>query len=223
VTRGEVALRILPGLTPYDAAHRLQLETVARRRAGEIGDVLFLLEHPPVITLGRNADAGGVVASGELLAAMGIEVRRIERGGQATYHGPGQIVGYPVIDLHERRLGIAAYVSRLEEAMILAAAALGVEAARRPGITGVFAADGGGKIGAIGVRVTRGVTYHGFAFNVAPDLSHYRLIIPCGMTDTPVTSVADIHGAAPGMDVALQAVADGFAAAFGVGLVAAPG
>jgi len=222
VSRVEVGLRILPGLTPYDLAHRLQLEAVERRKAKAAGDVLILLEHPPVITLGRNADAGGVVASGELLASMGIEVRRVERGGQATYHGPGQIVGYPVIDLHERRLGVAAYVARLEETMILAAADLGVEAVRRPGITGVFV-PGAGKIGAVGVRVTRGVTYHGFAFNVDPELSHYRLIVPCGMTDTPVTSVAALRGGPVDMGIAIDAVARSFEAAFGVGLVRAPG
>ncbi len=212
-------LIVLPGRTPYGDAHRMQLDRVARRKAGEVRDALILLQHPPVVTLGRNADTAGVVASDDELSSRGISVHRIERGGQATYHGPGQIVGYPIIDLHGLRIGVARYVHLLEQVMIDAAGALGVEATRREGITGIFATGGnGGKIGAIGVRVTRGVTYHGFAFNVDPDLTNYQLIVPCGMTDTPVTSIAALTGSSPGISVSLDALVDSFQRNFEVEL-----
>lgn len=215
----EASLLILEGLTPYGEAHAMQLERVNRRKLGAIGDTLILLEHPPVVTLGRNADAAGVLAGDEELARQRIRVHRIERGGQATYHGPGQIVGYPIFDLHGLRIGVAEYVRRLEQVMIDAAAALGIEAGRREGITGVFV-DGaaGGKIGAVGVRVTRGITYHGFAFNADPDLTHYRLIVPCGMTDTPVTSAARVLGEPVDTTAAFDAISGAFESAFGLEL-----
>lgn len=213
---GVCRLVILDGLTPYDEAHALQLDAVERRKRSEIPDTLILLEHTPVVTLGRNADEQGVVAPADLLEARGIDVRRIERGGQVTYHGPGQIVGYSILNLHGLRLGVAKYVAALEDVMILAARTLGVKSDRKDGTTGVFSTHGsGGKIGAIGVRVTRGVTYHGFAFNVDPDLSHYDFIIPCGMSDTPVTSIAAILGEAPSMKVARDAIVESFADVFG--------
>ncbi|MBW2534938.1 MAG: lipoyl(octanoyl) transferase LipB [Deltaproteobacteria bacterium] len=143
-------------LTRYEAAHLAQLDLVGRRRSGDAGDVLLLLEHHPVITLGRNADAGGVLAGNEVLRARGIDVHRVERGGQATYHGPGQLVAYPIFDLRALGGGVARFVHRLEETMVRTAAAFGVEASPGQGVIGVFA--GGAKIGAVGVRVTRGVT-----------------------------------------------------------------
>jgi lipoate-protein ligase B len=213
-----LALRVLRGLAPYGEAHALQRATVEQRKAGAVPDTLILLEHPPVITLGRNAAERGVTASSAELAAAGIEVHRIERGGEATYHGPGQIVGYPIVNLHELRIGVASYVRNLEETMIRAAAALGVESFRYEKLTGVFTEHG--KVGAIGVRVTRGVTYHGFAFNVDPDLTHYRLIVPCGMTGMPVTSVAQLlRGAGeapPLMDAARAAIVAAFLEVFGM-------
>ena len=210
-------VRALPGRVPYPRALALQRELVERRKAGAIGDTLILLEHASVITLGRNADAAGVVASEALLRRRGIQVHRAERGGQATYHGPGQVVGYPIVDLHGLGLGVAAYVRRLEETMVRAAGRLGVEAGRREGLTGVFAEPG--KIGAVGVRVTRGVTYHGFALNADPELEHYRLIVPCGLLDTPVTSLAAILGRPLPFAEAREAVAAAFAEVFGVELV----
>jgi lipoate-protein ligase B len=201
-------IRVLPGLVPYAEALALQRDLAERRQTGRAGDTLLLLEHPPVITLGRNAIESGVVASPAVLETLGVEVHRIERGGQATWHGPGQIVGYPICNLRGLGLGVAAWVRGLEEVMIRAAAALGVVAERRPGITGAFTRRG--KLGAIGVRISRGVSFHGFAFNVDPDLSYYRLIVPCGMAGVPVTSVAAGLGHAPSMDEARRAVIDAF-------------
>lgn len=215
----DVELRVLAGLTDYGEMLALQRERAARRRAGEVADALWLLEHPPVITLGRHADPAGVVAGEAFLAARGIEVHRVERGGQTTYHGPGQIVGYPILDLHARRLGVGAYVRRLEETLVRAAAALGVEARRREGVVGVF--TDAGKLGAIGVRVARGVSYHGFAFNVHPDLSHWRLIVPCGMPEMPPASIESIRGEAPPPEEARRAVTVAFEETFDVRLVPA--
>ncbi len=190
-----VRLVVLEGLTSYDEAHALQLQTVERRKRGVIPDTLYLLEHSPVITLGRNADPSGIIASPGELEKRGIQSRRIERGGQATYHGPGQIVGYPIIDIGARQIGVKSYVADLEETMIRAAARFGVRAYRRDGMIGVFCERG--KLGAVGVRVTEGVTFHGFALNVDPDLSLYQLIVPCGMTDVSVTSIAAATGVKP--------------------------
>lgn len=207
-------LRVLDGLTPYDEAHGLQLELVERRKSGAVPDTLVLLEHPPVITLGRNASDAGLLASEVELERAGVLLRRIERGGQATYHGPGQIVGYPIVDLHALKLGVAKYVRNLEQVMIRAAAAFGVEASTRDELTGVFTDQG--KVGAIGVRVTRGVTFHGFAFNVEPDLAHYRFIVPCGMTGMPVTSLRALRsGDVPQMSEVRQAIVDAFCEVFG--------
>lgn len=208
MTRPGTALRVLDGLTGYAEALALQHELVAKRREGEIGDVLLLLEHPPVITLGRHADPAGVVAAESLLASRGIEVHRIERGGQATYHGPGQVVGYPIMDLHARGMGVGKYVASLEAVMVRAAARLGVESGKRERVVGVF--TGHGKIGAIGVRVARGISFHGFAFNVETDLSHFDLIVPCGMPEMPAASVTSILGRSPGMPAAREALAAAF-------------
>jgi lipoyl(octanoyl) transferase len=216
MNRGDMVLTVLEGLTDYTEALALQKDLVARRRAGEVGDTLILLEHPPVITLGRHADPAGVVAAGEELAARGIEVHRIERGGQATYHGPGQVVGYPIMDLRSRGTGVGDYVHGLEDVMVRAAGALGVEARRRDGVVGAFADRG--KIGAIGVRVARGISFHGFAFNVETDLRHYRLIVPCGMAEVPVTSIAAILGASPGLAAAREGLAAAFEEVFSVRL-----
>ncbi|MCP4675194.1 MAG: lipoyl(octanoyl) transferase LipB [Deltaproteobacteria bacterium] len=217
MTSSSARLVVLSDLTPYEEAHTLQLETVEKRGAGKIPDTLILLEHTPVITLGRNADPSGVVASKDVLEERGISVHRIERGGQATYHGPGQVVGYPIVDLHGLGIGIKQYVSNLEEMMIRAAASFGVQAYRGDGMIGIFCDHG--KLGAIGVRVSQGITFHGFAFNVAPDLTHYQLIVPCGMTDTPITSIAAISGKTPTMDKARQVLIEAFAEVFGLKVV----
>ncbi|MDJ0762900.1 MAG: lipoyl(octanoyl) transferase LipB [Myxococcota bacterium] len=210
-------LTVLEGVTPYDTALALQQAAVAKRRAREIPDTLMVLEHTPVITVGRNADDAGIVASLDVLEGQGIQVRHTDRGGQVTYHGPGQIIGYPIIDLRARGLGVRAYVSRLEETMIIAAQTLHVTAGRQQGIVGVFCDQG--KLGAVGVRIANGISYHGFAFNVAPHLAHYQHIIPCGMADIPVTSIAEVTGMSPSIRASRQAVIDAFEVVFGVHLL----
>ena len=215
MSRREILVREIEGVVPYDVGNAMQLDAVDARRAGKAPDTLFLLEHAPVVTLGRNAAEAGVVATADELARAGIEVRRSERGGQTTYHGPGQIVGYPIVDLRELRSGVAQYVRGLEETMIRAAGAFGVSAKRRDGIVGVFADEGSGsKIGAIGVRVSRGIAFHGFAFNVAPNIDHYRFIVPCGRTAVGVASLASLLGAAPAMAAVRGALIAAFADVF---------
>ena len=188
----------LPGLTPYSDGHRLQLETIERVKSGDASHTLILLEHPPVITLGKNADAAGVVASPERLQQFGVEVHRIERGGQATYHCPGQLVGYPIVNLHALKLGAARYVHMLEEVLIRICQHYDVAVRRIDGLTGIFT-ESGAKIGALGIRISRGIAWHGFALNVAPDLSGYNLIVPCGLTDTPLSRIADFVAVPPDM------------------------
>ena len=202
------------GRVAYDEALRLQAELVALRQQGRVGNVLLLLEHPAVLTLGRNAKRENVLASDELLAARGVTLHEINRGGDVTYHGPGQLVGYPIFDLRSlrnpsgTRMGPVDLVRQMEEAMIRLCAEFGVAAGRICGLTGVWCnLRRGGlldescgtenrdqtkrerKIGAIGIHVSRGVTSHGFAFNVTTNLSDFALINPCGITDRPVTSL----------------------------------
>ncbi len=174
------------GTVSYSEALRLQRELVARRKAGEIPDQLLLLEHPHVITLGRNARRENVLAGADLLRRAGIEVCETDRGGDVTYHGPGQIIGYPILDLSVWKRDVAAYVRALEEVIIAALAEFGVAAHREKGYTGVWTP--GGKIAAIGVHISRWVTSHGFALNVETDLDYFRYIVPCGLT-RPVTSM----------------------------------
>ncbi len=202
----------LPGLTPYRSAHSLQLDLLRRRREGAEPDTLVLLEHEPVITLGRNADPSGVLAGPATLAAAGISVHRVERGGQATYHGPGQAVGYPILRLEDHGIGIRDYVDRLEEVMIRTASRFGVAAERRTGSPGIYARRG--KLGAIGVAVSRGVSYHGFAFNVCPELSHFGLIVPCGQADTPATSLLALLGDGPAPEAVFRVLEECFLEAF---------
>lgn len=202
------------GRVGYDEALRLQQELVALRQQGRIENVLLLLEHPPVLTLGRNANRSNVLASDELLAARGVTLHEINRGGDVTYHGPGQLIGYPIFDLRSlrnpsgNRLGPVDFVRLMEEALIRLCGVYGVPAGRICGLTGVWCAarrstldescgtmskdqaNGERKIGAIGIHVSRGVTSHGFAFNVTTDLRDFLLINPCGITDRPVTSLA---------------------------------
>ncbi len=197
---------------PYAEALALQQDLVTRRAAGTCADTLVLLQHPPVITLGRNADPAGVLATGDQLAAAGVSVVRVERGGQATYHGPGQWVGYPIVDLRQRGLGVRRYVTALEEVLLHTCARFGVVAQRQPGRPGLF--TGSGKIAAIGVAVRRGVSFHGFALNVCPDLSHYQWIVPCGLTDVPPTSLERERGEAPELEEVAQALVEEFRAVF---------
>ena len=160
---------------------------MAERQSGAIEDVLLLLEHDPVITLGRSARRDNLLLSEEELRARGIEVFETGRGGDVTYHGPGQLVGYPILDLSPDRRDVHRYVRDLEEVMIRTCRDYGVEACRVPGLTGTWV--GAEKIGAIGVRIARWVTSHGFAFNVATDLAAFGLIVPCGIRDRGITSL----------------------------------
>jgi lipoyl(octanoyl) transferase len=190
----------------YDEGLRLQTEVAALRLEDRVENVLLLLEHPPVLTLGRNAKRANVLASDELLANRGVTLHEINRGGDVTYHGPGQLVGYPIFDLRSMqnpnggRLGPVDFVRMMEEALIRLCGVYGVRAGRVAGLTGVWCGPAGGstleerigterKIGAIGIHVSRGITSHGFAFNVTTDLRDFRLINPCGITDRPVTSL----------------------------------
>jgi len=174
------------GRIGYAQALELQRDLVARRKHGEIPDQLLIVEHPHVVTMGRNGHDDNLLASPDLLARAGIEFHRTDRGGGVTYHGPGQVVGYPIFDLREWKRDVGAYVRALEQALIDALAGFGIEAGRLKGATGVWTAEG--KMAAIGVHISRWVTSHGFALNVETDLSYFRYIVPCGLTK-PVTSM----------------------------------
>lgn len=177
------------GVISYAEALDLQKRLVEQRKAGEIPDQLLLLQHPPVITLGvklRN-DRSHIVASREVLDSEGVEVFETGRGGDVTYHGPGQLVGYPILDLKPDRCDVHHYVRDLEEVMMRMAATFGITATRVPGLTGAWVGDE--KLAAIGVRIARWVTSHGFAFNVTTALRHFDLIVPCGIADKGVTSL----------------------------------
>ncbi len=227
------------GRTDYGEALRLQEELVALRQQGRIDNVLLLLEHPPVLTLGRNANRSNVLASDDLLAARGVTLHEINRGGDVTYHGPGQLIGYPIFDLRSLRnarggrLGPVDFVRLMEEALIRLCGAYGVRAGRICGLTGVWchlrwsgtldescgakasdAPQGEKKIAAIGIHVSRGVTSHGFAFNVTTDLRDFLLINPCGITDRPVTSL-NLEVAEPEKLPGLEAIAHQAARQFG--------
>src|SRR5579871_360557 len=170
------------GLSAYLEALELQRTLHARRKAGTIGDTLVLTEHAPVITTGRHADFRHLLASSEALSRAGIPCVRCERGGDITYHGPGQLVAYPILDLGGYGRDLHRYISRLEETAITFCAAYGVQAARRPGAPGVYAGDA--KIASVGVFVSRWVTMHGLAINLDPDPGHLGLLRPCGLPDT---------------------------------------
>ncbi len=217
----DVVVRRL-GRVPYDEAHALQKRLVEQRVAGEIPDTLLLLEHPPTITLGRGAKGDGhLLASRDALAARGIEVHEVGRGGDVTYHGPGQLVGYPILDLSPDRRDVRRYVQDLEEIMIRTCAAFGVEAARFPGWNGTWIREDGRdrKIGAVGVRISRWVTMHGFALNVRTDLAQFGLIVPCGIRDKAVTTLAlELGARAPALEDARDACEAAFAEVFGARL-----
>jgi lipoyl(octanoyl) transferase len=176
----------------YSTALELQQTLVRLVKEGRISHTLLLLEHPPVITLGRNAGEKNIVASREFLAANGIELHETDRGGDVTFHGPGQLVGYPIFDLRafEPRIGAVDFVRKLEEVLIRTCGDLGVVTGRIPGLTGVWTQnDPPGKIAALGVHISRAVTSHGFALNVNTNLDYFKLIVPCGISDKPVTSL----------------------------------
>lgn len=193
-----IAIRIERCLTPYAEGLSIQRELHAARCAGEIGDTILFVEHPPVYTLGRSADAGHLLWNRETLRTKGIELVETDRGGDVTFHGPGQIVAYPIVDLAARELGVRDYIFRLEGAVIETLKALGLDAGRDARNRGVWI--GNAKICAIGIRVSRHTTMHGLALNVNTDLSLYSGIVPCGLADADVTSVAEELGAPQDMD-----------------------
>jgi lipoyl(octanoyl) transferase len=209
-----LAVRML-GLVPYDHGLALQAELVEARRRGDIPDTLLLLEHPHVITLGVRVhrDRSHVLAADDELARRGVQICETGRGGDVTYHGPGQLVGYPILDLNPDRRDLHRYVRGLEEALIRAAGTFGIEAGRVAGLTGVWVGDE--KVAAIGVRVSRWVTSHGFALNVTTDLDYFRLIVPCGITDRGVTSLERLLGRHVSTAEVGRRVTDAFAGVFG--------
>jgi len=213
------------GRIAYRDAWALQKRLVDARVAGTIPDTLLLLEHDAVLTLGKNAEDGHVLASPKELRRRGIEVLRVERGGEVTYHGPGQLVAYPILRLGDRGILVRPLVRALEEAMIETCATFGVEATRRDGHPGCWVMEEGRparKIGALGIRIERGVSYHGIALNVDPDLRDFELIDPCGMPGLVSTSIAEELGrtAEPPTTEVVHRAAEAFAAALGRALAA---
>jgi len=211
------------GRVDYSTGLDLQKQLVEARHENRIGNTLLLVEHPPILTLGRNSDRSNILASDEFLAYRGVEVHEINRGGDVTYHGPGQLVGYPILDLRSftPRLGAVDYVRLLEEVLIRALGDFAVPTQRIAGRTGVWTIAGGAvpekKIAAIGVHISRGITSHGFALNVTTDLRDFDLIVPCGISDRAVTSLeleAPAGSKPPTMENAINAVARHFGRVF---------
>lgn len=209
------------GSVDYATGLRLQQQLVALRKEEKIGDVLLLLEHSPVITLGRNAKAANVIASRKLLAQRSVELFECDRGGDVTFHGPGQIVGYPIFDLRafaapdgrRKTLGVIDFVRRLEEVLIRTCADFTISTQRIPGLTGVWT-ESEAKLAAIGVHISRFVTSHGFALNVSPDLSYFNLIIPCGITSKPITSMQRELGRALDLNIVAESISRNFGVVF---------
>lgn len=201
------------GRVPYGEAHALQERLVEARLRDGIGDVLLLLEHEPVLTLGRAAKQDNVLLSPEALAARGVERFETGRGGDVTYHGPGQLVGYPIVKLSPDKQDVRKYVASLEQTMIDVAASYGLAATRVPGLNGAWIEDR--KIGAVGVRISRWVTMHGFALNVTTNLDHFSLIVPCGIRDRGVTSLTHELGRAVDMDEARARTVRAFTTFYG--------
>ena len=207
------------GRQHYDQAHALQLELRDEVAAGARPPTLLLLEHEPVVTVGRRGELDDLLVPPDELERRGIAFRRTERGGRATYHGPGQLVGYPIAPLRALAVDVSTYVCRIEEALIYSASSLGVEAARRDGQPGLWVVDA--KLASVGIAVSRGVCWHGFALNVDPDLDAFSLIRPCGF-DLPVTSIAQCVGSAPAIEETAELVAEQFARVFGLELSGSP-
>jgi lipoyl(octanoyl) transferase len=198
------------GRIGYAEAFDLQRQLVDQRKRGEIPDQILFVEHPHVVTMGRNGHDDNILASPEILARAGIEFHRTDRGGDVTYHGPGQVVGYPIFDLREWKRDVVAYVRAIEQVLIDALRELGIESRRVTGATGVWTDQG--KIAAIGVHISRWVTSHGFALNVDTDLNYFRYIVPCGLTQ-PVTSMRALGSPASRTQV-ISAIERSFGRAF---------
>lgn len=196
VDRGIEVIRVEKPIRYRDAFRAQQHRRIAVER-GEKGNALFLLEHPAVITIGRSGHAENILLSREELAARGIELHEVDRGGDVTYHGPGQLVAYPVLNLKLWKQSLRWYITSLEEIVIRTIASYGIKGEIMEGFTGVWV--GGAKVAAIGIGVHAWVTFHGLALNVDPALSHFRLIVPCGIADKPVTSMRQLLGYAPPM------------------------
>jgi lipoyl(octanoyl) transferase len=190
------ALQVDLGMIGYAEAWELQKRVVAARKAGAMEDVLLLCEHPPVITMGRSGKPENLLASENVLRQKGVEFHATDRGGDITYHGPGQIVGYPILNLGAIRRDVVWYVRMLEEAMIRATAEFGITTERVAGKTGIWVRAGNSeeKLAAIGVHISRWVTSHGFAYNVSTDLRNFDLIVPCGIADRKATSLEKLLG-----------------------------
>jgi lipoyl(octanoyl) transferase len=199
-----------PGRLSYAAGLDFQRNLVAQRKAGTIADQIILLEHPHTITMGRNGHLENLLASDEVLRTAGVEFHPTDRGGDVTYHGPGQLVGYPILDLREWKRDVVAYVRAIEQVLIDALAEFHIQAERIPKLTGVWV--DGSKIAAIGVHISRWVTSHGFALNVQTDLRYFEYIVPCGLTK-PVTSMAQL-GSTASWDTVAEAVAVHFGRVF---------
>lgn len=201
------------GLVGYRQAWALQRQLLAARRQRRISDTLVLLSHPPVITMGRGGRREHLVGSLRELSARGVEFVETDRGGDVTFHGPGQVVGYAIVDLTQRKRDLHRYLRDLEEVIVRAVAEFGIDACRVPGLTGVWVGDA--KLAAIGVRVSRWITHHGFALNVDTDLSYFDLIVPCGITDKRVTSMEKLLGRDIDRDAVEDALARSFPRVFG--------
>lgn len=197
----------LPGRVAYQAAWDYQRELHAKRLAGEIPDTLVLLEHPPVYTFGKNSDESN------LLNPRDAEVIQSDRGGDITWHGPGQLVGYPIFNLEEHRKSVSWYMRNLEEVIIRTLQSFGIESARVDGLTGVWL--GNEKICAMGVRLSRWVTMHGFALNTEPDMSYFQGMIPCGIQEKGVTSMARVLDRSIGFDEVIPPLLEAFKSVFG--------
>jgi lipoyl(octanoyl) transferase len=202
------------GTVDYAEGLRLQAERIAQRKAGEIPDTLLLLEHPHVYTLGRNAKRENLLVSEDRLAQVGAQLFATDRGGDITYHGPGQLVGYPIFDLTQHRRDIAWFMRSLEEVFIGVARDFGIAAGRLAGAPGVWVGDE--KLVAMGVHISRWVTSHGFAFNVNTDLRYFEWIVPCGLRDKGVTSLAKLLGRPVEMDRVTGCVIEQFGEVFGL-------
>lgn len=215
MTANPVCIVERPGLVDYDEALGMQREAADACRSDGLARLL-LLEHPHTYTLGARGDTGHLLIDEDRLDLLGATVKRTDRGGDITYHGPGQLVGYPIVDLRRWHEGPRWYVHSLEQVLIGTLAEFGVSGRREQGRPGVWAGDS--KIAAIGVRVSRGITSHGFALNVDPDLSYFSHIVPCGLPDIVVTSMARELGQAPEMPAVMEAVVDAFGRVFDVAM-----
>lgn len=206
-------LLVTPGMVDYHEALLMQERVAEARREGTFDeDVLFLLEHPPTITIGRQGTTGELLAGTDTLEKMNVRVYHIGRGGRLTYHGPGQLVGYPIIDLRRHGRDLHRYLRRLEETIIHSLRSFGIEAGRKEGLTGVWIGED--KIASIGIQVKRWITMHGFALNVSPDMRHFQLLQPCGFSADVMTSMQELAAKPVDMKTVLDSVREAFADVF---------